>query len=435
MTPAVVSRRALLGAALTAPLLSACAGFDTSGAAGAGTVGFLSTQFTPVEERQRFEEVLRTQLRVPVAYNPVDAGVFSTTITSQAAAGQVQTALVGGLHGQLAPLADQLDDVDPLLADLAGAGYSPEVLELTRLGGATAKYVPWMQATYIVAVHKRALEWLPPGVDVEDLDYDGYLRWAQAAAAAEGRPVFGFPAGPKGLHTRFYQGYLLPSFTGGQVTTFASPDAVGAWEYLRELWAVTAPASTNYDFMQEPLARGEVLVAWDHVARLVGATVDRPDDWLMVPAPRGPRGRGYMLIVAGVGLPRGGPERELAEQVIRGMAGAGMQVETLRSNAFFPVIAAELPTDLPGGIALEAAAVRAQQRSPDAILALPPVGLGARDPEVGQIFANCFTRICLNGEPAGAVVGSEATQLQAILGELQVPCWAPDPAGAVCEVG
>ena len=49
-----LSRRSILlaglGAAMSLPLLSACAGFNTSGAvAGAGTVGFLSTQFTPVE--------------------------------------------------------------------------------------------------------------------------------------------------------------------------------------------------------------------------------------------------------------------------------------------------------------------------------------------------------------------------------------------------
>lgn len=431
----VLSRRTLLTAALGLPVLSACAGLDTSGAAGAGTVGFLSTQFTPVEERQKYEAVLRGGLRVPIAYNPVDAGVFATTIRSQGESGSVRTGLVGGLHGDLSAVADQLDDIDPLLADLSAAGYDPRLLELTRFGGATAKYVPWMQATYIVAVNKKALQWLPPGVDVQDLSYDDYLRWAQAARDANGgTPVFGLPAGPKGLHHRFHQGYLLPSFTGGQMTTFRSPDAEAAWEYLRELWSATAPASTNYDFMQEPLARGEVLVAWDHVARLVGATADRPDDWIMVPAPRGPKGRGYMLIVAGVALPRGGLERERAEQAVRGLAAAQVQVDTLRSNSFFPVVQTELPTDLPGGIALEAAAVRAQQRSPDSILALPPVGVGARDGEVSQVFKNCFQQICLDGVPVRRVLDEQAATLRTLLAELAVPCWAPDPVGAPCEV-
>src|SRR6185503_13897908 len=160
-----------------------------------------------------------------------------------------------------------------------GAGYPDEILKLTTLGGTTPKFVPWMQATYIVAVNKQALQWLPPGADVRELTYDQYLAWARAAQAAAGRPVFGIPAGPKGLFYRFTQGYLLPSFTGGQVTTFRGADAEAAWTYMADLWAATAPASTNYEYMQEPLARGEVLAAWDHVARLVGAAKDKPDDW------------------------------------------------------------------------------------------------------------------------------------------------------------
>lgn len=37
-----ITRRAVLGGLLATPLLAACAGFDTSGAAAPGTVGFLS---------------------------------------------------------------------------------------------------------------------------------------------------------------------------------------------------------------------------------------------------------------------------------------------------------------------------------------------------------------------------------------------------------
>lgn len=435
------SRRSLLlaglGTAMSLPFLSACAGFDTSGAAaGEGTVGFLSTQFTPVEEKQRYEAVLKKFLKVPVAYNPVDAGVFASTVRSQVDSGNVSLSLLGGLHGDLAPLADSLEDVDPLIRDLAGRGFGQDILELTKVGGSTSKYVPWMQATYVVAVNKKALEWLPSGVDVNDLSYEDFLAWAKAAKQGAGRPVFGMPAGPKGLHHRFYQGFLLPSFTGGQITTFRNPDAVTAWNYMRELWDNMAPASTNYDAMQEPLARGEVLVAWDHVARLVGAPADNPDDWLMVPAPRGPQGRGYMLIVAGVALPKGGRERERAEQAIRGLAEPVTQVETLRSNAFFPVVQTELPADLRGAVALEAAAVRLQQRSPGALLALPPVGLGKKDGEVSQIFKNCFQEICLNGSPVQSTLDRQASQLNTILNELNVPCWAPDPVspGTKCEV-
>ncbi|MEU2616045.1 ABC transporter substrate-binding protein [Micromonospora sp. NPDC007271] len=437
---ALISRRKVLGLGLGtagAAVLSACGGVSTTGSdGGEGSMTFLSTQFTPVEERQRFEAILGSRVTAAkVAYNPVDEGVFASTLTSQVDAGKTQVNLVGGLHGQLAPHAGRLLDLDDLAGALTDRGFAADVAALGRLGGGTTKYIPWMQASYVVAVHKKALQWLPSGVDPEKLTYDQLLAWVKAGRAGNGgKPIFGLPAGPKGLYHRFFQGYLLPSFTGGQITTFRGPEAAQAWQYMKELWANAAPASTNYDFMQEPLQRGEVLIAWDHVARLVDAPKDKPDDWLMLPAPRGPKGLGYMLVVAGLAIPRGAPDVDRAKEVIKALTTPETQLRVLRDNAFFPVAQATLPSDLPPAISLEAAAVRAQQESTDALVSLPPVGLGAKDGEVSQIFKNCFKEICLDSKPVQQVLDNQAKQLNTILDELKVSCWKPDPDGQPCRV-
>jgi multiple sugar transport system substrate-binding protein len=431
-----ISRRTLFGLGLgvaAAPALSACGGQSTSGGGGEGSVTFLSTQFTPVEERQRFEKILTDKASsVKVAYNPVEPGVFASTIQSQVDAGKVQVGVVGGLHGDLAPQASRLLDVDDLVT---GREFVPDLLELGKLGGSTQKYIPWMQASYVLAVNKKALQWLPSGADVQKLTYDQFLDWMTAAKAGNGgKPVFGLPAGPKGLYHRFLQGFLLPSFTGGQITTFRSADAVTAWEYLKQLWAQSARGSTNYDNMQEPLQRGEVLVAWDHVARLVGAPGDKPDDWVMAPAPRGPKGLGYLLVAAGVGIPRGAPDADRAKELVKALTTTEVQQEVLRKNAFFPVVKADQPGDLPAAVSLEAAAVQAQQTAEGAILSLPPVGLGAKDGEMSQVFKDCFQQICLNRRPVRQVLDAQARQLNAILDEVKVACWKPDPAGTPCKV-
>lgn len=434
-----VSRRSLLKGTLAAlaagPVLAAC-GVNTSGSGGSGSVNFLSTQFSPVEERQKYEATLKKFAGdIKVAYNPVDTGVFNTTLKSQLAAGKVEVGIAGGLHSDLIPFAAQLEDLTSLTKDLSSAGYTDDLLELAKLGGNVPRYIPWIQATYLVAVNKKALQWLPAGADVNKLTYDQYLSWAEAAKAANGgRPVFGIPAGPKGLHHRFYQGFLLPSFTGGQITTFRNADAVTAWTYMRELWANTNPASANYDFMQEPLANGEVLVAWDHVARLINAVKDKPDDWLMVPAPSGPKGKGYLLVVGGMAVPKGAPDKEKAFELIKALSKPEAQIETLKSNAFFPVVKTDIGTDLPGGIALEAKAVKAQQDASDALLALPPAGLGDKDPQVSQLFKNCFQEICLNNADVKATLDRQGAELAKIMDGLKVPCWAPDPKADQCKV-
>ena len=196
-----LSRRTLLKGGLmalaTGPLLAAC-GVNTSGSGGEGSVNFLSTQFSPVEERQRYEATLKKFAGdIQVAYNPVDTGVFNTTLKSQLAAGKVEIGIAAGLHSDLIPFASQFEDLSSLTSDLSSAGYTDDLLELAKLGTDVPRYIPWIQATYVVAVNKKALDWLPSGADVNNLTYENYLAWAQAAKAANGgRPVFGIPARP-----------------------------------------------------------------------------------------------------------------------------------------------------------------------------------------------------------------------------------------------
>lgn len=433
-----LSRRSLLalGAGVAAaPVLGACGGVSTTGTGGgAGSVTLMSNQFAPVEERQRFERILKDRVPERVAFNQVETGIFASTLQTQVDAGKVQVGVVGALHGDLAQHASRLADLDDVLGSLGDRGFAGELTDLAKLGGTTTKYIPWMQASYVLAVNKKALQWLPGGADVQKLTYDQLLAWATAGRQGNGgKPILGIPAGPKGLYHRFFQGFLLPSFTGAQVTGFRSAEAVTAWEYMKQLWAQTARASTNYDNLQEPLQRGEVLIGFDHIARLVGAPADRPGDWLMVPAPSGPKGLGYMLVLAGLGIPKGAPEPEKAKAVIKALTTPEVQVEVLRQNAFFPVTNAPVPADLPGAVALANAAVKAQREAQNAILSLPPVGLGARDGEVGQIFKNCFKEICLDGRPVRQVLDAQATELNKILDELKIPCWQPDPATDPCR--
>ena len=440
-----VSRRDLLrwGAALgaaapLAPALAACGGVSTTGG-GEGSLTFASTQFVPVEEADRFREILKQAYDGKVSFVASEAASLTAQVKSQVGANKVKINLLGGLHGDLATFGpEMLEDLSDLAGELSGdAGWDPAVADLGKLGTDKTYYIPWMQATYVVAVHKDALESLPSGADVNDLTYDQFLDWAIAAKKAnKNKAVFGLPAGPEGLLKRFTQGHLYPSFTGGQVTTFSSADAVTMWEYLRDLWANVLPASTRYDFMQEPLARGEVMVGWDHVARLLEAPKEQPDAWQMVPAPKGPKGRGYMSIVAGLAIPKGAKEQAETKKLIRGLSKPDVQLEVLAKNGFFPVVEAEISGDLPPAVKLEADAVTKTQESEDALLALPPTGVGDKAGQVDEVFNNAFTAIVLKNQDIKKTLSAQAKVLQGLIDETKAPCWAPDPkSDGPCQVG
>jgi len=203
-------------------------------------------------------------------------------------------------------------------------------MELGKLGTGEQKYIPWMQATYVMAANKKALEHLPEGADVMALSYDDLIAWATTMAEKTGSPKFGFPAGPKGLKHRFFQGYLYPSYTNSMVTKFRSAEAETAWNKFKDLWAVTNPGSTGYSFMQEQLLTEEVWVAFDHTARLADAFNQKPDDFIAFPAPAGPSGRGFMPVVVGIAIPETAPDMDAAKKLVAYMTNPEIKYLVLR---------------------------------------------------------------------------------------------------------
>ncbi|MGH3712117.1 MAG: ABC transporter substrate-binding protein [Micromonosporaceae bacterium] len=422
---------------IAAPVLAACGGVSTTGG-GEGKLNFASTQFVPIEEADRFRKILKDAYDGEVAYLPSEAAPLTAQVKSQVAAKKVKINLLGALHGDLSAFGpDLLEDLSDVADELKDSGWDESFVELGKLGTDKTYYIPWMQATYVVAVHKDALNWLPSGADVNDLSYDDFLAWAvNAKKANRGKPQFGLPAGPEGLIKRFVQGHLYPSFTGGQVTTFSSADATAMWQYVKKLWAATSPSSTRYDFMQEPLARGEVKVGWDHVARLLEAPKEQPDDWQMVPAPKGPKGRGYMSILAGLAIPKGAPKQDDTKALIKALSKPEVQLKVLAENGFFPVVEAEIGEDLPPAVKLEAGAVTKTQESEDALLALPPIGFGEKSGQVDEVFVNAFSAIVLKNADIAGTLKAGAKTLQGLIDEAKAPCWAPDPESeGPCQVG
>ena len=419
-------------------LLAAC-GQPTSGPAakegpgqpaGGGSIIFFSSQFKPVEEAEKMRQVILKDAPVQVDYIPEDPGPFNDRITAEQQAGRVTVSLIGGLHGDFAPFvqANQMEDLSALMTKLGDRGFPQTFLDLSKLGTDKHYYVPWMQATYVLAINKKALPYLPQGADVNALTYAQLREWGANIQQATGQRRLGFPGGPKGLIHRFFQGYLYPSYTGSAgVVGFKTPEALQMWQEFKAIWEVSNPQSANYEFMQEPLLSEEVWIAWDHTARLINAAREKPNDMLLVPAPAGPKGRGFMPVIAGLGIPKGAPNRAGAEQVIEYMTEPKQQVATLRELAFFPATSAPIPEDLSPGIRLEADAVAKQAAAKDALPSLLPIGLGGKGGEFNKVYTDTFSQIVLRNGSVQQVLDEQGRILQGIMEETKAPCWPPDP--------
>jgi multiple sugar transport system substrate-binding protein len=404
------------------------------GQARADDLTFLSTQMRPLEEATKARTLILKNAPKPVTYVPEEPPQLPVHLQADEQ-GAHTISLVGALHGELAPLVPMLQPVDEANAMVTQQGVPADITKLAHLGTDHLMYVPWMQATYIMAASKKALQYLPQGAKLETLTYDQLAQWAANAEKATNQRVLGFPAGPTGLMARFLEGYLLPSYTHGVVTQYRSADAAAMWESFKALWKHVNPNSTNYNFMQEPLLSGDVLIAWDHVARLQNAFRNKPDDFVAFPAPAGPKGRSFMPVLVGVAVPKTAPNKADAVQLIDYLLKPETQIATLRASSFFPVVKVALPEDLDVGLKLEAQAVQQQQAASDALPTLLPIGLGSHGGEFDKVFVDTFQRIVLRDQPVKDVLAREGDDMQRVIDAANAPCWTPDPPSqGACKV-
>lgn len=397
---------------------------------------FLSTQLRPIDEAQKVRDVI-LKGAPKTSYVVDEPSPFTVRMKAEVEANKHTISLMGALHGELQPLVPvgALDSIDDVAASLKDRGIPAGLMELGKLGTGKQMYIPWMQATYVMVVNKKALQYLPAGADVNSLSYKQLAEWGKAIQDKTGQRRIGFPAGPKGLFARFLQGNLYPSYTASMVTEYRSADAESMWDEFKNVWSQSNPNSTSYDFMQEPLMAGEVWIAWDHIARVKDALQQAPNDYLVVAPPAGPKGRAYMPVIAGLAIAKGAPDRKGAAELIAHLTKPETQVITASEVGFFPVVNATLPSTLSPGVKLLAEGVAKTQTAKDALVALLPVGLGDKGGEFNKVYVDTFQRIILRNEPVRAVLDTQAETMRSIMAATKAPCWAPDkPSDGACPV-
>ena len=419
--------------------VSLCAGLLATIAVAAQTerLIFLSTQLRPIEESQKMRNLVLKDFPQEVDYITDVPQRFLMRIEAEQQSGLHTIDVVGGLLGELQPLVplDALVPLEDLTGKLTSSGIPDTVLALGKFGTMHQLCIPWMQAGYIMVANKQALSYLPYGADINALSYDQLAVWATTIQQKTGKRVLGFPAGPHGLMHRFFEGFLYPSHTGGVVVPFRSDEAEVMWTQFASLWKSVNPNSTSYNFMGPPLLSGDVWIAFDHIARVLDALRQRPNEFVVFPAPAGPKGRGYMPLLVGLAAMKDAPELGKAMALIDYLTQPKTQIMLARTVGFFPVANVKLPPDLDPGLKMGAGAIAEMQSAKDALPALPPMGFGPRTAEFDGVFRETFQQIVLRGQKPRTVLDREAETLQRLMTETGAPCWQPDPPSTgACEV-
>jgi multiple sugar transport system substrate-binding protein len=419
-----------LGAVLALGGLAGASRATAGSAQNFGNVTAYFGQFGAIAEQEGIRRYLFKGFRgdVDSVFVPItNPTLFVDRVRAEAKAGKGNIDLLIGLHGDMVTFQDEglirgINDVARQVKNLP-----PALVKLGKLNTNTQYYLPQAQATYVMVANRSVLKYMPKGADMNALTYGQVFAWAKAIRRATGQNRFGLPASDTGLFHRFLQGFLVPSFTGGFVTGYRSKEAVQAWTYLKQLWQYTHPQSLTYSFMETPLLSGEVLLGWDHVARLKAALDQRPDDLVAFPVPKGPKARAYMPVIVGMAIPKNAPNPAGGKALMQHMLRIAAQAQILSLTGFFPVVPGRLSKQISPGLRAEANAVRKQQKAKDAVQALLPIGIGAEGGNFNKVYRDTFTKIVRNGENIQTVLNEQAAILQEIFTKTGAPCWAPDP--------
>ena len=393
-------------------------------------LNFTSTQMVPAAEQTFAKGVLLKSFAdytgVMTEFIPMEYHEIFARLSAEVAAKKVTISVVADLHGGL-----DLMNAKGFFEDLVGTTFPQrtfiKALEDYSVIAGKKVYVPWMQATYVMVINKKAFNYLPTGLTTQDITgasskwtYEALLSWAKNLNDAFKGPKLGFPMGPKGLWHRFLHGYIYPSFTGYQVVAFDSIRAVDLWEYLKRLRPYMHPSSSVWESMDEPLLKEEVLVAWDHTARVKNAIVEKLEDFAIVPVPRGPKGRGYITVAVGLAIPVNAPQKDDAIKLIDHLTKPDTQVKILENVGFFPTVK-EAEGAIPvGPLKILATGVLAQSGAADSVMVMIP-SLGEKGGEFSATYRDVFTKIVIENADIGTTITAGADKLRTLFEEIGVP--------------
>ncbi len=179
-------------------------------------------------------------------------------------------------------------------------------------------------------------------------------------------------------------------------------------------------ASTTWMAMDEPLLKQEVLIAWDHTARLKAAIVEKPDQFVIIPVPRGPKGRGYITVAVGMAIPVDAPQEDNTIKLIDYLTKPEAQVLVYKNVGFFPVVAEAEGAIPEGPLKILAKGVLTQSATPDSIMVLIP-SLGPKSGEFTGLYREVFTKVVIDGADIESAIKKADATMKSIFKEIGVP--------------
>ncbi len=225
-----------------------------------------------------------------------------------------------------------VEDLTPYVSQWKDRTFSKGFNKLTIFNG-KQYFLPIGADVYLTCANKKALKYLPAGVDVQNITWKQLIDWAVAIAKGEGEGKFAWTGVPQKM--LIYQfGSMVLSYGGG-FPDINSPAAIQAWKEVVRLQHAFTPSVKTYDNVVPPMKRGEAWLTVTHCARVGQIYESNPNQFIIAPAPRGPKGIGSIAGTSGLAIMKNAPHKELAVKFLEYITRPDVMLKVMKGTGGF----------------------------------------------------------------------------------------------------
>ncbi len=232
-----------------------------------------------------------------------------------------------------------IEDLTQYIDSWTDRNFSPAFEYGTNRNGKTY-FIPVGADVYLTIANKKALKYLPTGVDIDKLTWEDFANWSNAIAKGEGEGktvVTGVP-----MKSLVYQFGAISLSYGANFPDINTPEAVKAWEIMAQMKDDFIPSVLNVSDCTSPMKREEAWLSWMHCARVGTVYASNEMKYVIAPMPSGPAGIGSIAGVSGYGIMKNAPHKELAVKFLEYITRPDIQVKISKGTGGFipPVVEA-----------------------------------------------------------------------------------------------
>jgi multiple sugar transport system substrate-binding protein len=213
----------------------------------------------------------------------------------------------------------------------------PEGLSKMTTFNGNQYFLPIGADAYLLIANKKALKYLPEGVDVQDISWEQVVDWSLAMAQGEGEGKFAVTGAPQKMLIYQYGGVILSY--GDGFPTINSSGALQAWELLVTMKDAYTANVLAYESVIEPMKYEEAWLAVAHCARVGDIYRSNPSQFVVAPAPKGPAGIGSVAGTRGLAIMKDAPHKALAIKLLEYITRPEIQLKIAKgAGGFIPPV-------------------------------------------------------------------------------------------------